>query len=78
MLLPTFSFVRPTDKKSLTTLHEDVENHCQKAINIETGHLYYMNQVITSKKLLWSSKKCFVLLETKTARSSRRIYEKLS
>jgi len=50
VLLPSYSFVRPSDKKSLTTLNEDIEDYSRKAINIETGHLYYKNQVNFKKK----------------------------
>lgn len=40
MLLPYASFVKPSDKRSLKTLQEDIEDYCRKAINIETGHIY--------------------------------------
>jgi hypothetical protein len=32
--------VKPSDKKSLRTLQEDIEDHSRHAINIETGHIY--------------------------------------
>lgn len=45
MLIPCYSFVRPSDKRSLTTLQEDIEHYCRKSVNIETGHIYYRNEV---------------------------------
>lgn len=40
MLLPYVGFLKPTDKKSLKSLQEDIEDHVRRKINIETGQIY--------------------------------------
>eukprot|EP00331_Platyophrya_macrostoma_P034100 CAMPEP_0176450656 /NCGR_PEP_ID=MMETSP0127-20121128/27283_1 /TAXON_ID=938130 /ORGANISM="Platyophrya macrostoma, Strain WH" /LENGTH=549 /DNA_ID=CAMNT_0017838387 /DNA_START=26 /DNA_END=1675 /DNA_ORIENTATION=- len=44
-LLPTFGPIKPTDKKSLTTLLEDIEDHLATRINIETGGIYVKEKI---------------------------------
>jgi len=39
-MMPYEAFIKPTDKKSLRTLQEDVEDYLKKKINIETGQIY--------------------------------------
>ena len=36
-------FIKPTDKKSLRTLQEDVEDFVKRKVNIETGEIYLAN-----------------------------------
>ncbi|EAR96961.2 ribosomal protein S18 (macronuclear) [Tetrahymena thermophila SB210] len=45
LLMPFRGYIKPSDKKSLTTLQEDVENTVRTAINIETGHIYIKGSV---------------------------------
>ncbi len=40
VLLPYVGYVKPTDKKSLTTLQEDIDEYSKKKINVETGQIY--------------------------------------
>lgn len=40
LLLPHIGNLKPTDKKSLRTLQEDIEDFTRKAVNLETGHIY--------------------------------------
>lgn len=40
MLLPYVGYVKPTDRKSLRTLQEDIEDFAKRKINIETGQIY--------------------------------------
>jgi hypothetical protein len=40
VLLPYIGFLKPTDKKSLRSLQEDIEDHVRRKINIETGQIY--------------------------------------
>ncbi|EGR32490.1 hypothetical protein IMG5_081240 [Ichthyophthirius multifiliis] len=44
LLLPFRGYIKPSDRKSLTTLHEDIMNSIRTAINIETGHIYIKGQ----------------------------------
>lgn len=44
--MPFRGYIKPSDRKSLTTLQEDVENTIRTAINIETGHVYIKGSVI--------------------------------
>jgi len=39
-MLPYEAYLKPTDKRSLRTLQEDVEDYLKKKINIETGQIY--------------------------------------
>jgi ribosomal protein S18 len=39
-MLPYEAYLKPTDKKSLRTIQEDVEDFLKKKINIETGQIY--------------------------------------
>lgn len=39
-LLPTFGPLKPTDRKSLTTLMDDIEDFVVTKVNIETGGIY--------------------------------------
>jgi len=39
-MMPYEAFIKPTDKKSLRTLQEDIEDYLKKKINIETGQIY--------------------------------------
>ncbi len=34
------SFIKPTDKKSLRSLQEDIEDYVKRKVNIETGEIY--------------------------------------
>lgn len=43
LLLPISGYLKPTDKKSLKTLQEDLEDHVKRKINIETGQIYFNN-----------------------------------
>lgn len=45
VLIPSRGFIKPSDRKSLTTLLEDVENTVRTAVNIETGHIYVKGTV---------------------------------
>lgn len=47
--MPFRGYIKPSDKKSLTTLQEDVENSIRTAINIETGHIYIKGSVRNTK-----------------------------
>ena len=39
-MLPYFGYIKPTDKKSLTSLQDDIQDYCKRKINIETGQIY--------------------------------------
>lgn len=39
MLLPYAGFVKSSDKKSLRTLQEDIDDACKTVINLETGQV---------------------------------------
>ena len=39
-MLPYIGYIKPTDKKSLTSLQDDIQDYCRRKINIETGQIY--------------------------------------
>lgn len=41
LMLPISGYIKPTDRKSLTTLQEDLEDYTRRKINVETGQIYY-------------------------------------
>lgn len=40
-MLPHVGFIKPSDKRSLRTLQEDIQDFLRKKINIETGTIYF-------------------------------------
>ena len=40
LLLPYAGYVKSSDKRSLRTLQEDIEDFTKTVINVEDGHLY--------------------------------------
>jgi len=40
MLIPYHGYLRPHHRRNLTSLQEDIEDHCRRVINLETGHIY--------------------------------------
>mmetsp|Transcript_727 Transcript_727/g.680 ORF Transcript_727/g.680 Transcript_727/m.680 type:complete len:135 (+) Transcript_727:316-720(+) len=40
MLLPYVGYIRPTDRKSLTSLQDDMNEVIRRRINIESGYIY--------------------------------------
>ena len=45
LLLPCVGLVKPSDKKSLRTLEDDLEDFTRRSINMETGHIYIKDKV---------------------------------
>lgn len=41
LMLPHVGFIKPSDKRSLRTLQEDIQDFLRKKINIETGTIYF-------------------------------------
>ena len=40
VLLPYVGYIRPTDRKSLTSLQDDMNEVIRRRINIESGYIY--------------------------------------
>ena len=43
--MPVIGFLKPSDKRSLKTLQDDLEDYTRKSINLETGHIYIKTKV---------------------------------
>lgn len=43
--MPILGYVKPSDRRSLKTLQDDLEDYSRKAINLETGHIYVKDKV---------------------------------
>ncbi|KRX04932.1 Ribosomal protein S18 [Pseudocohnilembus persalinus] len=50
-LLPYVGSIKPSDKQSLKTLQEDLNQRTKMAINIETGHIYVKGQEPSSSEI---------------------------
>ncbi len=44
-MIPFVGYIKSTDRKSLRTLQEDLEDYTRKVVNLETGQLFLREEV---------------------------------